>query len=105
MRGEGSCCRRLRGARRRRPVSKRDRGRLVPPLGLARLGTDETGPAGKKMTDDTRLLEAHGRLANRMQRIEEARPAEMNDDLPYFIAIFVIVTVGVFLLFRAAGFH
>lgn len=29
----------------------------------------------------------------------------MNDDLPYFIAIFVIVTVGVFLLFRAAGFY
>jgi hypothetical protein len=30
----------------------------------------------------------------------------MNDpDLPYFIAIFVIVTVVVGLLFRAGGFH
>ena len=30
----------------------------------------------------------------------------MNDpDLPYYIALFVIVTVGVMLLFRAAGFH
>jgi hypothetical protein len=29
----------------------------------------------------------------------------MNSDLPYFIAIFVIVTVVVGLLFRAAGFH
>jgi hypothetical protein len=30
----------------------------------------------------------------------------MNDpDLPYYIAIFVIVTVGVGLLFRAAGIY
>jgi hypothetical protein len=30
----------------------------------------------------------------------------MNDpDLPYFIAIFVTVTIVVGLLFRAAGFH
>jgi hypothetical protein len=30
----------------------------------------------------------------------------MNDpDLPYYIAIFVIVTVAVGLLFRAVGFH
>lgn len=28
-----------------------------------------------------------------------------NPDLPYYIAIFVIVTIGVGLLFRAAGFH
>lgn len=29
----------------------------------------------------------------------------MNAETPYFIALFVIVTVVVMLLFRAAGFH
>jgi hypothetical protein len=29
----------------------------------------------------------------------------MDPDTPYFVAIFVIMTVVVFLLFRAAGFH
>jgi hypothetical protein len=29
----------------------------------------------------------------------------MNTDLPYYIAIAFICMMGVFLLFRAAGFH
>jgi hypothetical protein len=29
----------------------------------------------------------------------------MNPDTPYFIALFVIVTIAVGLLFRAVGFH